>query len=59
MTSFCLNRNCVLNLCADVVPQSRITLIANFLSMKILLSCFLVDQLVDICVFYGLNNNLL
>ena len=37
---FCLNPNFALNLFADIVIQSIITLIANFLSIKILLNCF-------------------
>ena len=40
MTSYCLNPNLILNLHTDVVLQSIITLIVNFLSIKILLHCF-------------------
>ena len=39
LTSYCLNPNLVLNLCAAIVLQSMIVLIAN-LSIKILLSYF-------------------
>ena len=42
MTWNCLNLHLVLSLCADVVLQSIITLIANFLSIKIQLHCFFV-----------------
>ena len=41
MTLYCLNPNLVLNLWATVVLQSLITLIANFASIKVLLTCFL------------------
>ena len=41
---------------ADVVLQSIINLIANFSSIKILLGCFLVNQLVHIYILYGLND---
>ena len=37
MASYCLNPNLGLNLRADVLLQSITTLIANFLSKKILL----------------------
>ena len=40
MTSNCLKLNLVLDLCADVFPQFMITLIANYLSIKIPLSCY-------------------
>ena len=40
MTPYCLNPNLVLNLHAAVVLQSMITLVANSLSIKILLGCF-------------------
>ena len=40
MTPHCLNPNLVLNLHAAVVLQSMITLVANSLSIKILLGCF-------------------
>ena len=40
MTWYCLNPNLVLNLWADAVLQSIITLIAIFLSIKILFHCF-------------------
>ena len=39
VTSYYLNPNPVLNLCAAVVFQSMITLTANFLFMKFLLGC--------------------
>ena len=55
MTSYCLNPNLVLNLRGDVALQSTITLIANFLFIKILLTCFLDLLLVHIYVFYDLN----
>ena len=41
MILYCLNPNLVLNLGATVVLQSLITLIANFASIKVLLTCFL------------------
>ena len=41
MTSRGLNPNFVLNLCAAVLLQSKITLVANSLHIKILLGCFL------------------
>ena len=40
------NPNLVLNLCAAVVLPSMITLIADSLSIKIQLDCFLVHPLV-------------
>ena len=42
VTPYCLNHNLVLNLCAAVVLQSMITLIANSLCIKIVLGCFSV-----------------
>ena len=59
MTSYCLNPNLALNLWVDVVQQSIITLIATFLSIEILLHCFLVLLLVYIFHFYDLNDILL
>ena len=40
MTSNCVNRNLFLKLWVIVVPKSIITLIANFSSIKVLLTCF-------------------
>ena len=40
MTSYCLNPNLVLNSCVAVVLPSISTLVANSLSIKILLGCF-------------------
>ena len=59
MTSYCLNPNLNLNLCADVVLQSIITLTANSSSIKILLHSFSVRLLFHIYVFYDLNYILL
>ena len=42
-----LNANLVLNLCTDVVPQSIITLIASFSSIKLLFHC----------LFFGLSSS--
>ena len=39
MTLYYLNPSLVLNLCASVVLQSMITLVANFLCIKILVGC--------------------
>ena len=44
MTSHCLNSNLVLNLWAIVVLKFVIMLIANFSSLKILLTCFFVSS---------------
>ena len=40
ITSYYLNPNHYLNLCANVVLQSIITLTANFSSVKFLMDCF-------------------
>ena len=58
MTSYCLNTKS-LNLWADVVQQSIITLIATFFSIEILLHCFLVLLLIYIFLFHDLNDILL
>ena len=59
MTSYCLNSNLVQNLWADVVLQFIITLIANVLSIKILLCWGFLVLLVDIYGFYDLKDILL
>ena len=59
MTLYCLNPNLVINLCAAVVLQSTITLVAISLYIKVLLSLFLFHLLVHIYVFYGLKYILL
>ena len=59
MTTYGLNPNLFLNLRVDVVLQSKITLIAGFSSIKIILHCFLVQLLVNIYVFYDLYDILL
>ena len=41
LTSYCLSPNLDLSLWADIVLQSIITLVANFSSMKVLLTCFI------------------
>ena len=40
MIEYCLNSILVLNLCAAVILQSMITLVANSSRIKILLGCF-------------------
>ena len=59
MTSYCLNHSLVLNLCAAVVLQSIITLVANSLHIKIMLDCFLVHLVAHIYVFYDPKDILL
>ena len=56
MTSYCLNPNLV---CASLVLQSMITLVAYSLCKKILLSVFLVHLLIHIYVFHGLKETIL
>ena len=59
MTSYCLNLDLVLDIWADVVLQSMITLIANFLSIKFLLTCFFDFSTKSYLCFYDLNDILL
>ena len=51
ITSHCLNPNLVLNLYANVVLQSIITLIANSSSIKIPLHCFLGSATISYVCF--------
>ena len=59
MTSYGLNPNFVLNLCAAVLLQSIIALVTNSLRIKILLGYFFVHLLVPIYVFYDLKDILM
>ena len=59
MTSYGLNPNFVLNLCAAVLLQSIIALVTNSLHIKILLGYFFVHLLVPIYVFYDLKDILM
>ena len=56
LTSFCLNPNLVLHLCAAVVLQSIITLVISSFSITIFSDCFLIHLLVHIYVFCGLKD---
>ena len=55
MISYCLNPTLVLNLYAAIALQFMTILVANSLSIKILLSCCLFHLLVHIYVFYNLE----
>ena len=56
LTSFCLNPNLVLHLCAAVFLKSIIILVISSFSITILSDCFLIHLLVHIYVFCGLKD---